>query len=1515
VISVAAVLAIFTQAAFAQVIQEEDTEARRQRREAHSPRLENALLQARAIQGSNADLALDILQSIFDAPEDSYYVSEQGCSLKDAAEAVLLSQSDTLLKGYERRFEAAATGLLDKARKAGGLAGIREVARRYALTSAGRAAMLELSAAACDAGDAASALRLTQRLRRRTDGLDALEPRLSLIEIWALREIRDDAAVTARVKELKAQFPEGLVLEGRRVAWFADEELLDGWLSRLLPVRGDVEAVTGLPDWPMVHGDRRRNGVSSDAPPFLDSAWQAPLADVYDDFRKYDEPWNDADIKLVNQSAAKVEERFRKEGLNPLPVAAPLITNGLAVFAGFGTVKAFDLASGRFVWSSEPVDDTLKTLLAGTDSAVQGPKSLLLQQFVGQRAYRDHVDASLSTDGKRIYHIGRSGLIGLPPNGGPLPASNRGVSPLLPRNYNYLDAYDINGGLLVWSIGGPARGLEAAAFDRPEDEVDFQGSFFAAAPVPWEGELLFVIEQSRQLRIVSIDPEKKQGQEPPLWSQALLNSDLDLVQPESSGRRFAGVSVAMDGSTLVASLGNGTVIGFDVADRRWLWLHTYADPSPVDYRRMMQMGRPGRVVTGDADLATALDVKEWSDPRTLITGQRVLVTPFDEGRLLCLDRQSGKLLWDRPRDQAMYLAGVHDNVVILVGKSDVRGVNLENGQVLWSTPVPPVSGRGARMGSRYVLPLSTGEILTLDVRTGAPLARSPLASGKPAGNLAAAGGMLVTQTGAEFRAFRMASDVNREIEQRLAAAPNDPVALAMRGELKLHQGDVAGGEQDLRSIEDPPARIRQVLAWALVNGLERDFATYYKPGLDLDALPGDAGLRTQAWSAVSEGLQAQGDLPGALLAAVRSGESLNPAADRLLDQNDTLRVRENRLVRGRVEDLWAEMSPEQRAQSIERLRERLGQLDPATPAYFRIHELLTGQILPADLELKHLLRRTMHVALAEQRLLRLRTSPDDVIAAGASLELLRIAVQDPRMTPAPVVVADLAGRLKDIPLEGGRPAGELARELLSRPEFIKRSENSKTLSGELVVTGSEDTTGIYEFPVTFFESGSRSPILEGWSFMADAPQQHINVVDARGVTRVNERINRGMSGAPGRISTSGRLFLTETADGFRVFDAIANTLVLPATLTVNSFDSLMGPNFGRGGMNFPGPAPRLIAPLRPEHLAYFRGTQLLVVDPLTGREHWSRNVENAVDLLSDAEFVAVQERRGRVKVFRASDGRQVRETQLPEGGIVLPQYRSSVQRLIRTPLDGAVEIGLFHPASAIWTWKRRFPLETQFHVIDGRDVAVLERNGKLSILSDVDGRELVTSKVDIPADMQRLEVFQDASRTYLVMVRLSSDSGFLLSIPPGTMRPISARVTALRRDNGELLWSREFDRMTLDAAQPGLWPFLLVTAAGDVDPANEERATRDRAYLLDRSTGKTLHAVDFTGAPGQRRGWKVDPASGAVNIKIGGTGFQVTSRPEPPPAQAEAKPEPAAGKKPAPEQDAAPPPPPVATPD
>jgi hypothetical protein len=391
-------------------------------------------------------------------------------------------------------------------------------------------------------------------------------------------------------------------------------------------------------------------------------------------------------------------------------------------------------------------------------------------------------------------------------------------------------------------------------------------------------------------------------------------------------------------------------------------------------------------------------------------------------------------------------------------------------------------------------------------------------------------------------------------------------------------------------------------------------------------------------------------------------------------------------------------------------------------------------------------------------------------------------------------------------------------------------------------------------------------------------------------------MNRGTSGGTGKISTSGRLVLTETADGFRVFDVIGNTTPLSKTLAMESLEMLINGNFPRGGQFNRVRLPRKVAPLRPDHLAYIQGNQLVVLDPLTDREHWTRTLEGTEgELISDAEFVVAQVAAPNatrpLRVFRVSDGRLVRRTQIPVGAQVILQYRHDVQRLLRIPGKETVEIGLFHPAREAWTWRKEFPEKTLFAVLDGRFVAAIEVSGRFSVLSDVDGRPLVTSQLDVAEEPHGLHVFQDASRMYVTLVLSPEIEG--LSVPQLVPRPVaSARLFGVNREDGQKLWSRDFTQLTLQTSQPGFWPFLLVSAAGEPDGANNASPLPTLAYLLDRATGKTLHAAEVSGATNAHRGWKVDQTTGAVSIKVGGTGLQVSPRME----------------------DANPPPPPVARP-
>ncbi len=468
---------------------------------------------------------------------------------------------------------------------------------------------------------------------------------------------------------------------------------------------------------------------------------------------------------------------------------------------------------------------------------------------------------------------------------------------------------------------------------------------------------------------------------------------------------------------------------------------------------------------------------------------------------------------------------------------------------------------------------------------------------------------------------------------------------------------------------------------------------------------------------------------------------MSPIEDRLVDRDGSLRVREYALARGRVDDLWASMSVEQRADALARIRTRLGELKPGSPEAFRLCELLAGDVLPDDLELDHLERRTVSVPILEQRLLSLRQSPDPVIAARASLLLLRLAAQDPRIPVSLDLTADLTGRLKDVAVPEGRTAGEITAELIAQPEFAKRLQESRGIGSDWVASILDQPAALNDQLNVLNEFGPVSPLLQGWTFSSEQ-NGSIVVSDSRGMPRMKESFIRGFGGQFNRVSTCGRLAMVETLEGFRVLDVFAQTTIQREDLLNDSSEALMAGNIRIGGIT---PRvrgfSRLLAPLQPEFLAFVKNSRLVVKDTLRDRELWSRAIENATDISADPRLICVQDSTGKVHVYRAVDGKLIRSGPLPNGDI-LAEYRADSRKLLRSIDGGELVLRLWDPATDADVWTKRFPAGTLLDVHDAREVVALSPSGEIVLLNGRDGMVVCSVKNDGLDETERVEVFE-----------------------------------------------------------------------------------------------------------------------------------------------------------------------------
>lgn len=1512
----------------------------RRSRNATNSNLQSALERAERLADDDPEQAVNVIQKILEDPEDVPYLVERTnrnraaqdeseeidrASLKDVAEELLVAGNGNLQETYQKLYGARAEALLETAARNESENGFREIARQFAMTQAGARAMWRLAVFGFDGGEPRTARRWCERLKRNPRDAAALEPGLSLLQAWSLRATGDESEAAAILEELRSKSPNGLTLDGRSVPWFAAGGDSGAWLEELLPQPPSREVAS--PAWMTAHGDRRRNGLSGTAPPILDDAWIYPLIDEFDasPYTLVEERDSRVreNIALIARTARDLETLVPKTAHPPLPTSAPLIVGDRLIFSGYGSVKSVRLSTGEFDWSTRPIDDTLIELLVETNPHIVDKREIYVRLFAGQRAYRDFVNHSISSDGRRVYRVAHGGYVGqqIPSAAGVV----RQISPLGPRSFNRLQAYNVVGGKLLWDLGGPMRQLNAATATQHErNPTDLTGTFFCSAPIPWEDELLCIAEQDRQIRLLSLDPEAEGAL---LWADGLLNSDFDIA--DRPDRRFTGVLAALDGSTLVANLGHGTMIAYDVAQRRHLWTSLYLQPQPDRMPQWMmqrrQFMRPGEPTSLDS----LLGVDAWLDSRVLISGSRILATPADFDRLICLDVNTGKTLWTVPRDRALFLAGVHKDTALIVKRSEVRAISITDGLTRWSVPTPAPSGRGVWNESHYTLPLSTGEVLTIDVENGRVVARSALPSNRPAGNLVAVPGLLVTQTASEIRAFRSQATLEQQLQQHLATSENDPQALAVRGEMRLHRGEIEAGEADLTriaAVTDP--RVKRTLAWSLVYGLERDFDHYYPRLSEIESLSTDPALRSQAWRNIASGLDERGDLTGAIIAAVRSVEEIDPAGDRLIDGNDSLRLREERRVQGWIDDLWRQSAEQSRAPTLQAIAEHLESLPRESQSVARALNVLPAESIPAEFELRRLEGNFFPVPEAEQRLSRLWHSDDPVIAARAGLKLLRMAIADPKASVPESIRLALAGRYAVTPLADGKSVADELASLLATPEATAKLAGSAWPDGESAVIPSTDPMGTGEYHKSLTPIGPGSELLADWTFHVDTSDSALSACDPLGVIRWRESIaTRGMANSPPRISLCGRLVQLETAESLRIIDAFTGSTLKSINLYSDSLDLAQNRFLGRqlnGRVNSAqsaGPLTSRFAAfvVRPRIAIAGRSeppTRLSLIDPGTEREFWSREVPPPAEILTDEDSVALILDNGEIRTYRAADGRQIGTTTLPAGSTPIRDFQAGIRRLVRINSDDRSEFALFDPVRKDFVWRIRSSPKARHDVVNGTDLAIAEPDGQFTLYNGATGQQRWTVALNPEPDLAGPVCVVDARRLYVCMNRLITPAQHFAN--PVDLseqsRMVDGRFFALDRETGERLWTHTVERLTIDPRQPGGWPFLILVghrparADSDVSDGPARRVDREMAIqILRRSDGQVLYEALLPNSRSFPRGWKADPSSGTLIYRLGDAGVQLS----PKAAKPVEKPEPE--KEGAPEQKtepgAAPPPP------
>lgn len=862
---------------------------------------------------------IGVLQPILNSKSDAFFDVKykvgdvwrvNRISVKAEASRVISTFPPEGQQFYQQVEGENAAQLLDDARRANfDIATLSDLSQRYFYTKAGAEGTILLATIHLERGNFIEAAYAFERLLPRKDIDDLLSARTLFKACLALKRSGDSRHLELYKATLDKfeKAARGGVQIGRRTYTL---EQLRAELDRPLEM---IQASSLVDTWSMRGGNPSRAAVVNGGPPFLDPIFRAPMfpADLVDDDKK-PMPSTEANIWIRNA----LEPLFARDSKTaargvPLPAGFPVTSSDMLVYRGYdgvyGVATRDRVVGGRVVragdtvWKSRTAGGLHQLVETGTTDDVEMKRDVERwwgtynggQAKASSVLYENPLLGGLAHDGVNVYFVDD---VAIPPppvysnpdwgiQAGPQFRSSGDLADMV--RAGRLVATDMKSGKEVWSLGRLMQYERNKLTPLPftEEEADKTNdafrlcldAVFLCAPMPMNGKLYVLVEQAACIRLLCLDPKvlvqpPGQPKKPALvWSQKLGKPNTNL--PLDSVRRFQGATLAAGEGIIICPTNSGVLVAVDVMSRSLLWAHAYRNVEPA--KRAFDPN------TGQPIIPEQLPVNRWRSAGPVIHNGRAIITAYDSRKLECLDLRTGKVLWWANRDDGdLYVGGVVNDRVIVVGKSIVRAYHLtgedrdaQKPKLAWETPlsggganVTP-TGHGAIGRNTFYLPVRqdtagqnavpAAEVWAVNIEDGKIGAKAGARKRGDStelvrygvGNLVFQDGMVFAQSAWEVACYPQLEQKIAEMDQRLKINAKDPVGLLTRGELRLDDGKLKEAVADFKEAEKndlPPEKkplLREKLYIAYTEMLRLNFAEseeYLKEYAALCELPAEA---------------------------------------------------------------------------------------------------------------------------------------------------------------------------------------------------------------------------------------------------------------------------------------------------------------------------------------------------------------------------------------------------------------------------------------------------------------------------------------------------------------------------------------------------------------------------------------------------------------------------------------------------------------------------------------------------
>ena len=329
--------------------------------------------------------------------------------------------------------------------------------------------------------------------------------------------------------------------------------------------------------------------------------------------------------------------------------------------------------------------------------------------------------------------------------------------------------------------------------------------------------------------------------------------------------------------------------------------------------------------------------RRWTENAVAIADGKVVLTPPESEYLHCVELQTGKLLWKIKRDNMTRLACIEDGRVLLVGQQKVKSVNLADGKPAWKketlslgSGVQP-AGTGFVSDGKYFLPLTSAEVIAIDLNEGRVAARTSPRDGAPLGNLICHRGSVISQNGEYLDCYDQIDVLRKRSEMQLEREPENVAALRTLGEIAYNEERLSDAiswlERAYRAAPDD-VETRDVLAECLMTALDGNFAAHgAKLPLLKELQDGGVARQMAILRIESQGMMQSGDRHAAADACFKLyGLAGDP--EEMLTIGRDHRTSISRWVEAQLAAVWRESTENERESLEGQIEKEIAKLGP-----------------------------------------------------------------------------------------------------------------------------------------------------------------------------------------------------------------------------------------------------------------------------------------------------------------------------------------------------------------------------------------------------------------------------------------------------------------------------------------------------------------------------------------------------------------------------------------------------------